>query len=307
MAPQASRPSPDTQFRRSALLVLLCCVLVTTLVTLAAQFTVMTASDHLGLLVIALKNAALITWLWRRPQALQAVGITELVIEVVSTVGRLAQTLLVDHTVYGLGGYSYWMFTASLVASLVLRPRAFLVVSSGQFLAMLGIVAVYWWSPATAPEVKGTNANLLLQLMLVHATIIAFLFLHHRLRLQYVTALCTAEQQAHLAQRDALTGLANRRQLQTWLDADVAAAGQGGRALSLVLFDLDHFKSVNDMHGHTVDDEVLRACAHTVSGAVWGHDRVGRWGGEEFLILVAGDVNAAQGVAGRLRAGLNAL
>lgn len=302
-----TRPaSPDRTYRRSALLVLLIGGLITSLITLAFQASIMTHLETVSLLLIVVKNAGLVVWLWRRPSDLTRVGLIELMLQIGAAVSRLTQLLLFDQTANGLGGYSYWMVMTYLVASLVLRPSAFMLASLGQYTALLAVGIAFWWAPTIAPDIKVAQANLLLQLYLLHGTVIAFLYLQHQLRRQYVRTLLRAEREATLAQVDALTGLPNRRQLQAWLAADLRRVTDA-QPLSLVLFDLDHFKQVNDTYGHETGDRVLQDTALAASDAVGQGDRVGRWGGEEFLILVAGDQAAAQQVAAQLRSGMRSL
>lgn len=92
------------------------------------------------------------------------------------------------------------------------------------------------------------------------------------------------------AERDALTGVANRRGLAAHVDALLAGAHGGPRELiTLVLVDVDHFKEVNDTHGHEVGDEVLVRVAASLRTIVRGTDIVVRWGGDEFLLLLDTD------------------
>ncbi|SFP93247.1 sensor domain-containing diguanylate cyclase [Sphingomonas rubra] len=95
-----------------------------------------------------------------------------------------------------------------------------------------------------------------------------------------------------LADTDALTGLASRRRSLAQLDEAVAAAARGGEPLALAIFDIDHFKSVNDRFGHPAGDAVLRRVARAASHAVRPTDLVGRLGGEEFVVVLPG-ANAA--------------
>lgn len=89
-----------------------------------------------------------------------------------------------------------------------------------------------------------------------------------------------------LARTDPLTGLANRRAFDEAARLEVQRALRYGTPLALVLADLDHFKSINDGFGHHSGDEVLRQCARILSATVRHVDVVGRWGGEEFVILM---------------------
>jgi diguanylate cyclase (GGDEF)-like protein len=110
------------------------------------------------------------------------------------------------------------------------------------------------------------------------------------------------EQQALI---DGLTGLANRRACSDALHAEVARAERLETPLSVVLADLDGFKDVNDAHGHAVGDEVLRAFADILRETLRESDIAGRWGGEEFLLLLPGaDEEGAAQLAQRVRVGL---
>jgi len=101
---------------------------------------------------------------------------------------------------------------------------------------------------------------------------------------------------------DALTGSLNRRGIMPMLDAAWAQAQRHGLPLSVVMFDLDHFKRVNDQHGHATGDEVLAGFAACVGAQLRKSDVLSRWGGEEFLLLMTDtDLNGAHLVAERLR------
>ena len=94
------------------------------------------------------------------------------------------------------------------------------------------------------------------------------------------------------ATTDRLTGLPNRGSLDAMLNADITRMRGGGRPSLLGIVDLDNFKLVNDEYGHLVGDRVLREVAEVMRSSLRGHDIVGRWGGEEFLILL-NDTDAA--------------
>lgn len=107
-----------------------------------------------------------------------------------------------------------------------------------------------------------------------------------------------------LALTDELTGLANRRHARAVLERDFAAA-QRGRALAVVLFDLDHFKQYNDLHGHGAGDAALRAFADVLRQTTRQMNLSARYGGEEFLSILS-DIDAAGALAyvERVRQGL---
>jgi diguanylate cyclase (GGDEF)-like protein len=107
---------------------------------------------------------------------------------------------------------------------------------------------------------------------------------------------------AREASTDSLTGLANRRSGRKALEREVQRASRYGRPLSVLLFDLDRFKAVNDRYGHPAGDRVLRAIAQAATKAVRDTDQVVRWGGEEFLVICAETGRAeASRLAERLR------
>jgi diguanylate cyclase len=90
---------------------------------------------------------------------------------------------------------------------------------------------------------------------------------------------------AELASRDELTGLFNRRHMSELLTERRLACQRSGDGFAVALVDLDHFKRINDAHGHAVGDSVLRVFAAEAGAAMRGTDTIGRWGGEEFLII----------------------
>jgi diguanylate cyclase (GGDEF)-like protein len=108
------------------------------------------------------------------------------------------------------------------------------------------------------------------------------------------------------ATQDPLTGLSNRRGLERWIAEHLPRAEQG-EPVTLLLADLDHFKSINDRFGHGVGDEVLRRVAGVIRGSCRGRDLAARYGGEEFVLALASvDYDAAIEVAHRLRESIQA-
>nr|WP_244270888.1 sensor domain-containing diguanylate cyclase [Thioalkalivibrio sp. ALJ1] len=88
---------------------------------------------------------------------------------------------------------------------------------------------------------------------------------------------------------DRLTGVANRRYFESLLDREVQRAERYGQVFSLVMFDLDHFKDVNDTYGHAIGDAVLQDVTRVAGERLRSSDVLGRWGGEEFMVLLPGD------------------
>ncbi len=96
------------------------------------------------------------------------------------------------------------------------------------------------------------------------------------------------DEMTRLAQTDPLTGLPNRRAALAQLEHCIAAARASGAPLTVAFLDLDHFKRINDLHGHECGDRVLRHVAHALRGAFRSADHVARMGGEEFLVILPG-------------------
>lgn len=108
---------------------------------------------------------------------------------------------------------------------------------------------------------------------------------------------------ARLAMIDPLTATLNRRAFMLEYERELSRCTRAKSALALAIFDLDHFKDVNDTHGHLAGDQVLRRVADTLRASLRGHDVLGRYGGEEFALLMP-DADAAAAMAAAERARL---
>lgn len=126
---------------------------------------------------------------------------------------------------------------------------------------------------------QGVDEHLLWQLGLAAAVLLGLglLWALHLYRMNKVLA--------QVAVTDQLTGLGNRQKLDAALAQEIQRAGRGDTAFSVILLDVDHFKQVNDTYGHQVGDEVLVQLATLLRHNTRNIDVVGRWGGEEFLIV----------------------
>ncbi|WP_217914048.1 bifunctional diguanylate cyclase/phosphohydrolase [Miltoncostaea marina] len=171
------------------------------------------------------------------------------------------------------------------------------------------------WAAADGAELRAANADLraTLRRLMTIATAVALAgvlvaglgwLLIARVRRRVVGALQRATVDLRrLAETDPLTGLANQRTVHDTLRSAVPEARASGRPLSAVMLDLDHFKRINDTHGHAAGDAVLVETARRLTACSRADDLVARIGGEEFLMLLPGtDGAAALAIAERVRA-----
>jgi diguanylate cyclase (GGDEF)-like protein len=138
-------------------------------------------------------------------------------------------------------------------------------------------------------------------LFLAHPGIFALLFgamgtVRHELELENRRLI---DELTGLATTDALTGLHNRRFAMSELEKAIARAERSGQSFAVVLFDLDKFKQINDERGHGAGDLVLRAAAEALQGVTRQGDVLGRYGGDEFLLVTFGDLPSALTLAER--------
>ena len=115
------------------------------------------------------------------------------------------------------------------------------------------------------------------------------------------------EELQKLATVDALTGVCNRYKINEEIDNEFIRASRYGSDFALLMFDIDHFKQVNDTYGHDVGDEVLKTLSALISQTIRETDKFGRWGGEEFMLLVPhANKEEALALAEKLRATIEA-
>jgi len=129
----------------------------------------------------------------------------------------------------------------------------------------------------------GPDQEEILWLLRMHAfmgAVIALIYASSYLKVQLLKQRQMAEVMHRLAHTDQLTGVANRRELYSELQKETEKTERYGRPLSIIFFDLDHFKAVNDTYGHDRGDNVLCEVVRSVESVLRATDRLGRWGGE---------------------------
>lgn len=156
---------------------------------------------------------------------------------------------------------------------------------------------------ARAHRLFGIGATLVLSLLAIGFYIL--LYGHESYELRLGALMAQLRDQAHT---DPLTRLANRGWFEENFERELAKAERLNRPLALVMFDVDHFKAVNDRFGHQTGDRVLIALSARASQTLRNYDLLGRWGGEEFVALLPEtDLAHATGIAERLREEIAAL
>ncbi len=150
------------------------------------------------------------------------------------------------------------------------------------------------------------KAGVFVYLMIVY--ICFTLLLMQRGHREYWTALANeaaleekTRQLEIMSQTDALTGVSNRRFFDKMLDKEWRRGSRHGNTLTLLIIDIDHFKRINDTHGHLAGDAVLREAAQRLEAVLRDGDLIGRYGGEEFLVLINGEPADAPAFCERLR------
>ena len=210
------------------------------------------------------------------------------------TMPQMLFALACGSVAYGLAGRARGMALPNLMIVLmfgifVLRPAQL------RLLSLIGIVmigSVMAWKAATEPLVYEPRIELahflFVALIMPAVAVLAGQLsgLRSRLNDQKAELAVALERIQQQAIRDDLTGLANRRHMMEMLAQEHARCARSGQSFCIALLDIDHFKRVNDAHGHAVGDEVLKVFAGIGSAELRDADLLARWGGEEFLVLM---------------------
>jgi diguanylate cyclase (GGDEF)-like protein len=245
--------------------------------------------DEVLLPYIALGLGAFAAWLHWRPQHLQAVATgAVLMLSSHMSCGLLAMLLLplTGVSTYQIVTILGWMLVSYGVAFVFLPLKRAISICLGlwslSFFPLAAAVLLRWdtvgrWPADSIPLLFNTAA--------LHLAVMVLLLAVAQVRLRAASAEADLHSARELAATDVLTGLPNRRSVDEALAAATALAQRSGQPLSVALVDIDHFKRINDRHGHALGDAVLVQMAELLRREVRGADRVGRWGGEEFLLV----------------------
>lgn len=196
---------------------------------------------------------------------------------------------------------SGWVLLLCTLALFVSRPQYGRVWAAGYYLTFVGVGVSRIVGDAGAGDLAWSAYRPLLLQYLSTGALLLLLFVLSRLKHNRIQETLETEELRRRAHTDYLTGLPNRRKMTALIEQALERAQRYSQPFSVILFDIDHFKDVNDNHGHDVGDDVLRRIATIVAANVRKVDRVGRWGGEEFLIFTPeADLEHAIGYARRL-------
>jgi diguanylate cyclase (GGDEF)-like protein len=242
-------------------------------------------SDHtaLGACAVLYGLVALVLLLWRPPA---------LLLHAICPLGTIAATAAVALS-EPVGLTPVFYLWPMLVAAYFLRRPE--VLANFAFMALAcGVALALWVDPVL-------RLAMFLAVLAITGVATAVIVVLRERVLELVQRLRT------LASRDSLTGALNRGAFEQRLDAELARTERTTSPLALVVFDVDHFKSINDSFGHAAGDQVLRGISDAVAGSLRRSDVFGRLGGEEFgLLLPDTDAQGAATVADKLRRMLSA-
>ncbi len=182
-----------------------------------------------------------------------------------------------------------WLALASAASCAGRVRREFGWIAAG-FIAgpMFGAAALFAWRTNWALNISSQHLIFASSSRIEPALLVALftLAVMFNLALCYMVVVRLARRLGHLASRDPLTNLLNRRTTMEALHAEQLRLRRGGEGCVVLSIDVDHFKRINDMHGHAAGDEALRLLAGVLEGSLRETDVLGRMGGEEFLLLL---------------------
>ena len=164
------------------------------------------------------------------------------------------------------------------------QGRAHLLLSIGAAISLIGLgMRVIAIANGTAGDMRYDTSNLKQTVSVAIGTVTVMMF---SIGLVLMAKERTEARLQQLALSDGLTGTLNRRAILEHFEQSVQQHQRGARSLAVAMIDIDHFKRINDLHGHQAGDEVLRHCVRAWQQRLRKGDSLGRWGGEEFLLLL---------------------
>ena len=177
-----------------------------------------------------------------------------------------------------------WMPLLFVFSTIAFDGETSLRYSAALFVLIVLVTLPHALASMAGPLVTD-GLGVMLQAYLAYAIMIVALFFLADVQQRVAAMEETARTMRKLANTDALTGLANRRQAEEQLARELRRAERYGRVFSLLMLDIDNFKDLNDRFGHQAGDDVLMDLSRRLEAMVRASDTVARWGGEEFMLL----------------------
>lgn len=178
--------------------------------------------------------------------------------------------MVVGHSIT-TGNATFWTPLVFAFIFVTLKGRSSVIYSFTLWCLTIAIALFYW------DEIPYYASESLVHYFLSNFVYFIFLFFSRHI----ISAYTKSEMLEKIAYEDSLTSIANRRMVYLWLEKALKKEQQ----FSVIFFDLDHFKKINDEHGHIIGDKALVEVALLVKSMLKESDYFGRWGGEEFIIL----------------------
>ncbi len=258
--------------------------------------------SHLVLMALMILFA-LMAWKTRRSQSSVGVKILQFALPVTFLAGGVVVTAIDQLVTTNITPYV--LISLLVGAMFLIRPHSAALLFASSFVALY-----YALGFGTDPEVVLSNRTNGVTAMAIGFVLSVAMWRHfsveigqrRQIEAQSAELERVNRELQNMAFTDSLTGLPNRRYFDQAMARELAAIERGGPPASVIEFDLDHFKEINDTCGHAAGDEILRQVAGLVSGTVRKADMFARYGGEEFILLLPGTaLGGAQEAAEKLR------
>ncbi len=266
----------------------------------------LTVSDVFSLPLLAILLLVLVVLLWRQTIHLRSFELIMYAMVLAYALSEFVSIILTIILANGSlsGDFTLWLPFVYILSFLILSTYWALLLSTLFFLITLalGLAACLDFL------IKGMvfpNIALLVQIYIASVFYITLLYLIARIKERYISQRAVADNMSKLAMINSLTQVDNRRLLNQYLEEEVHRAERHKQPLSVLLFDLDWFKRINDSFGHNTGDKILQEVAQLLRQKIRTSDPFGRWGGDEFLCLaINSDGEQAVELAERLREAL---
>lgn len=257
-----------------------------------------TAILCVGSLIALRRTVRALIWVELGLFAATALSLLSQVVMILET----PQTFLVPNHIAALSNLLFWFPLVYIFAFLVFDNRRQLLIGSLIFFGISVVLGLSVALPEYMSNGESADLSLLIPFYLANLVYIFLLMAGVRLNEHYIRVRILAETMTLLAHTDSLIRIANRRELDSTIESEIKRIERHAQPLSAILFDLDFFKQVNDNYGHEAGDTVLKEIAIVVQAHLRRSDLLGRWGGEEFLVITPQtDSIQARTLAERLR------